>query len=228
MKKLSRLVSIIFLTLVISASFANASIYTISNGDIVNQQIDSLSFAMSAINYQNYNGYGQAGFLPQTDVGYLYLYQNLNKGTISLGIILDSINSGTAGSASMLFTGAPLTSFLEYSNDPGELFQTGNGIYTGNWIWGDKWNDGGLIGGLAVPPALDWTITVSLLSSTGINSWYFLTGDAMNPSKIFLDMSQDLIISDPSNNVPVPEPSTFLLLGSGLLGLGFLARKRRK
>ena len=42
------------------------------------------------------------------------------------------------------------------------------------------------------------------------------------------DFSRTVIVDAPPYVAPVPEPSTFLLLGSGLLGLGWYGRKRKK
>ncbi len=44
----------------------------------------------------------------------------------------------------------------------------------------------------------------------------------------YLDYSKLTVTGDNGNTAPVPEPSTILLLGCGLLGLGWYGRKQKK
>lgn len=54
------------------------------------------------------------------------------------------------------------------------------------------------------------------------------TGESVTNEYLFLDGSLNAVTVSLHNSNPVPEPSTILLLGSGLLGLGWYGRKRKK
>jgi len=69
------------------------------------------------------------------------------------------------------------------------------------------------------------------------NGWYLEeTGSLMGMNNYFRDnitgasvyLPTNLTIYASSDIEPIPEPSTFLLLGGGLIGLGFVVRRKRK
>jgi hypothetical protein len=70
------------------------------------------------------------------------------------------------------------------------------------------------------------TFTISDTAATDPNILILAQADSpsLGPETIYF--SSNLSIVD-SGTAPVPEPSTVLLLGAGLLGLGFYARQRR-
>lgn len=228
MKNVLKSLAVATMILALPASNAFAlPLVTISNGDISDLTVDPLSGSLSLYDSFRYLAFGRSSSFRQADTGYLWVYEDTASGIVGLGVVLDvkRIANTTTGNAQLSFTGAPDSAFVAHSDDTGEFNKTGLDSFVGTWKWIANNLDGGYIGGLQVPPADYWTIKVDLLSSFGINNWLFLTGDLAAPTTIQLDMTKSLYVSDPPARVP--EPSAFLLLGAGLLGLGLLRKRSR-
>ena len=88
--------------------------------------------------------------------------------------------------------------------------------------------------------------TVSILDATGGSLWFedvttglaqmtFDLDDIINGQFVkiqlgdtnYLHLAEVQVWEDDGNQTPVPEPATFILLGSGLAGLAFYRRKRK-
>jgi len=101
-------------------------------------------------------------------------------------------------------------------------FDTGAGLSSDNWEGGGDPNNGIPVGGQGV-----FTFTLfgtDLGSLTTAN--FFSQPDPWFVARFrgFPNDGSHKVPNDP--NTPVPEPTTMLLLGAGLSGLGFFSRKR--
>lgn len=70
------------------------------------------------------------------------------------------------------------------------------------------------------------SLTQSVTGSSGAAFFGFVSDLAI--SAITMSSTADFAFGEMVVGAPVPEPSTLLLLGGGLLGLGYLNRKRKK
>jgi len=202
-----------------------SAIFTIENGGLYDF-VDPIESAQSAAAFYSYNSpYPSSGdplFGTQSGTGLFWLFQDTVSSNTSLGMIFDTPHDGSGGSVSLSSSGFPAGAYVSVEDDGGDIIpsQLINGTETWNWL--ACCTDGAMISGLSN----EWTISLDLLHSVGVDNWYFLSGpDSSNPDVIQLNMDHTLYIN--SNSSVVPEPSVIGLFGLGLAGLYVVRRRRR-
>jgi PEP-CTERM motif len=219
--------------LLFSGSLARAYTYSFTAGSESAVNVTPLSGAQSAVDYYSlYSSSGHPAFGAKQKRAFFWLWEDTETDEVSLNVIFSKENKkkGGAGKANFKLSGLPTGWSWALQDDNGDI--GGSQDLTPTWEWNSKNTDGGIIEGLENEA---WDITWDPSKLKGIQSWYFVSGDASDKyaNPFSLKKNADLTVSAKNNTISslninvVPEPSTLVLLGAGLLGLGILARMRR-
>jgi hypothetical protein len=207
---------------------ANALEYSISNGG-AGTAISPLSGAMSAAAYYNrISPDGFPAFGTEADTAFTWLWEDTTTNEISLGIIFHTKGPaaggipGTIVAADIAFSGIPGGAYWSVQDDIEAYPYTMSLV---RWGWG-RHTDGGVISGLNG----EWIINIGLYSGAdarplGVDNWYFLSSDSGKYANA-INISRGLTITASDGLTPVPEPSTVILLGTGLIGFIGFGRKK--
>ena len=191
----------------------------------INTYSDLTNFTFTEIADFTVNGYG----LPSANLP-------LNYYTVEDGLLVPRITAVFTGSGSGTIGG-------DLIFESGLLSVAFDGIEIGLFTLIDGYS---FLDGNAVPNG-DIT-TIFEATSLDANTWFdsslkdlstvdpqnfvlgFATTNASLESSVFVDNVQTLVLGNNGQFrlAVVPEPSTFLLLGAGLLGIGFIARRKEK
>jgi len=216
---------LVLATLLIPATvFAQgAGYYTVSQGDM-KVQITPLEGPGSAIDYYNFtDNQSNTGF-EEANTAVFFLYQEPTSGTTSLFVLLSGAN-GTAGAATVALSGVPAGANFTVKDDEldfRDVWELTPPTGSVTWAWDDTKSDGMVLG----PLGRDFEISLFPQFSTGITMVKFLSGNAMAPTEISLNMIDAFTIKGTPNMPPeisfivtpgaphIDEPITFDASGS--------------
>jgi len=153
-----------------------------------------------------------------------FLYQEPTSGTTSLFVLLSGAN-GTAGAATVALSGVPAGANFTVKDDEldfRDVWELTPPTGSVTWAWDDTKSDGMVLG----PLGRDFEISLFPQFSTGITMVKFLSGNAMAPTEISLNMIDAFTIKGTPNMPPeisfivtpgaphIDEPITFDASGS--------------
>ncbi|MFB6286686.1 MAG: PKD domain-containing protein [Candidatus Bipolaricaulia bacterium] len=161
--------------------------------------IHPVTTAESAVAYYNYSALDfnarTREELPRHTL--LFVHRNAETNALSLVIIHNAPDAGSAGQAGFKIDGLPSSASLVLRDDPSDTFDLANGQF--QWRWASGHTDGLVIEGLKSPTTLE----ISPRLDRGIVGWKLLTQKTAN---------------GPAKRVPMPsqsEPVT-VAIGEGL------------
>ncbi len=171
-------------------------------------------------NAASYNGELNGGPTPLSSLSQIFLVDASDG--LSLMMVHDKANDGSGGRTQTTWDLVGDTAAFVLSDDPGEsLTVSAGGTHfesTKNWI--ACCTDGYAIGSLDN----NWSMFGSFTTlPTGISAWSTVSSDF---SKLDLTLAAGRRVRL-DMAAPVPEPSTWILMGSGLLGLFFYQMRKR-
>ena len=216
---------LVLATLLIPATvFAQgAGYYTVSQGDM-KVQITPLEGPGSAIDYYNFTDNQSNTGLEEANTAVFFLYQDSTSGTTSLFVLLGGAN-GIAGATTVALSGVPAGADFTVKDDELDFRDVWELTPpTGNvtWAWDDTKSDGMVFG----PLGRDFEISLFPQFTTGIMVVKFLSGNAMAPTEISLNLIDAFTIKGTPNMPPevsfimtpgaphIDEPITFDASGS--------------
>jgi len=166
---------------------------TISQGSF-SANMNSFMGSDDAITFYSYGNPDPANSntgLEQSDAMMLLLYED-PSGNISLIILLDDGDDNTGGTETIALNCIPGSANVSFINDPNDddVQQTGAQI-TGNFAWGQPFNDGVVIGGMGCGA----TFTIDAEYADGISSAGFVQGSEGAPITQFLPNTDPILIS---------------------------------
>ena len=216
---------LVLATLLIPATvFAQgAGYYTVSQGDM-KVQITPLEGPGSVIDYYNFTDNQSNTGLEEANTAVFFLYQDSTSGTTSLFVLLSGAN-GTAGATKVVLSGVPAGADFTVKDDEldfRDVWELTPPTGSVTWAWDDTKSDGMVLG----PLGRDFEISLFPQFTTGITMVKFLSGNAMAPTEISLNLIEAFTIKGTPNMPPevsfivtpgaphIDEPITFDASGS--------------
>ena len=216
---------LVLATLLIPATvFAQgAGYYTVSQGDM-KVQITPLEGPGSAIDYYNFTDNQSNTGLEEANTAVFFLYQDSTSGTTSLFVLLGGAN-GIAGATMVALSGVPAGADFTVKDDEldfRDVWELTPPTGSVTWAWDDMKSDGMVLG----PLGRDFEISLFPQFTTGITVVKFLSGNAMAPTEISLNLIDAFTIKGTPNMPPevsfivtpgaphIDEPITFDASGS--------------
>jgi len=216
---------LVLATLLIPATvFAQgAGYYTVSQGDM-KVQITPLEGPGSAIDYYNFTDNQSNTGLEEANTAVFFLYQDSTSGMTSLFVLLSGAN-GIAGATTVALSGVPAGADFTVKDDEldfRDVWELTPPTGSVTWVWDDTKSDGMVLG----PLGRDFEISLFPQFTTGITVVKFLSGNAMAPTEISLNLIDAFTIKGTPNMPPevsfivtpgaphIDEPITFDASGS--------------
>jgi len=216
---------LVLATLLIPATvFAQGTgYYTVSQGDM-KVQITPLEGPGSATDYYNFtDNQSNTGF-EEANTAVFFLYHDSTSGMTSLFVLLSGAN-GIAGATTVALSGVPAGADFTVKDDEldfRDVWELTPPTGSVTWVWDDAKSDGMVLG----PLGRDFEISLFPQFTTGITMVKFLSGNAMAPTEISLNLIDAFTIKGTPNMPPevsfivtpgaphIDEPITFDASGS--------------